>query len=55
MAKNDEYIRAAEQEPQRQSIEEIDRLLLEAGLQLPRPKSAGAPMSELHDEVAIEW
>ncbi|CAL8466327.1 g5863 [Coccomyxa elongata] len=37
LAKNDEYIRAAEQEPQRQSIEEIDRLLLEAGLQLPKP------------------
>ncbi|BDA51315.1 Serine/threonine-protein kinase SAPK3 [Coccomyxa sp. Obi] len=58
LAKNDEYIRAAEQEPQRQSIEEIDRLLLEAGLQLPKPKPAGAkdaPSSNFHDEVAIEW
>lgn len=58
LAKNDEYIRAAEQEPQRQSIEEIDRLLLEAGLQLPRPVSTpanNAAKINFHSEVAREW
>ena len=34
LAKNEEHIRAAEQEPEKQSIEDIDCLLLEAGLQL---------------------
>ena len=34
-SKNDEYVRAAEGGPHAQSIEEIDKLLLEAGLQLP--------------------
>ena len=35
LSKNDEYVRAAEGGPHVRSIEEIDKLLLEAGLQLP--------------------
>ena len=35
LSKNGEYVRAAEGGPHAQSIEEIDKLLFEAGLQLP--------------------
>lgn len=58
MAKNDEYIRAVEQDPERQSVEEIDRLLIEAGLQVPRPVSSEAIITakvNFRTEVDIEW
>lgn len=58
LAKNDEYIRAVEEDPELQSIEEIDRLLVEAGFQVPRPVSSKAMQTakvDFHTEVALEW
>lgn len=47
LSQNDQYIRAAEDNPPKQSIEEIDRLLLEAGLQLEDPEEEHLDIAKL--------